>query len=113
MTASRWKIDGYAPVTAWRALASCAVVTLLAGAVYLNALHNPFVYDDHRMIVENMSIHSLQNIKAIVMHDVSRPLVNLSYAVDYANWGGAPLGFHLTTVLLHMLNVLLLFHIEL
>jgi hypothetical protein len=77
--------------------------------VYVNALHNLFVYDDHRMVVENLSIQHLFNLWAIVFHDVSRPIVNISYAIDHAMWGAQPFGFHLTNVLLHMVNVVLLF----
>jgi cytochrome c-type biogenesis protein CcmH/NrfG len=40
-----------------------------------------------------------------------RPLVNVSYAVDRAVWAPEPFGFHLTNVLLHMLNVLLVFQL--
>jgi hypothetical protein len=81
----------------------------LAGLVYLNALHNPFVYDDYHTIVTNASIVRLTDLRAIVLHDVTRPLVNASYAVDRAIWGSRTFGFHLTNVLLHMLNVGLLF----
>ena len=91
-----------------RALA-CATLAALAGLVYLNALHNLFVYDDHRMVVENLAIQHLFDLRAIVFHDASRPMVNFSYAIDRAIWGPAPFGFHLTNVLLHMLNVVLLF----
>jgi hypothetical protein len=45
----------------------------------------------------------------VVWHDITRPLVNLSYALDAAIWGIRPLGFHLTNLLLHALNVALLF----
>ena len=78
---------------------------MLAGVVYLNALNNPFVYDDHRIIVENQSLADLSNVPAIVWREVTRPVVNFSYAVDRAIWGPAPFGFHLTNILLHMLNV--------
>src|SRR5713101_4374894 len=81
----------------------------LGGLVYLNALHNPFVYDDYRTIVDNGSIQTLLQPRAIVMHEPTRPLVNLSYAIDRALWGAAPFGFHLTNLLLHVLNVGLLF----
>jgi Flp pilus assembly protein TadD len=90
-------------------LVCSGAVALLAGLVYANALHNPFVFDDHRMIVENTSIHSLTNLRAVLLHEMTRPVVNLSYAVDYAIWGGGPFGFHLTNVLLHVVNVMLLF----
>ena len=44
-----------------------------------------------------------------MIQNVSRPLVNVSYFVDHAIWGPAPFGYHVTSVLLHMLNVALLF----
>jgi hypothetical protein len=99
-----------APATERRA-AICGAAAALAALVYLNALNNPFVYDDYRTVVENTSIVRLSNVHAIVMHDVTRPLVNLTYAIDRAIWGTAPFGFHLTNVLLHALNVILLFQL--
>jgi protein O-mannosyl-transferase len=95
----------------WRALMACAGAALLSGAVYLNALHNPFVYDDFHTVVENASILNLANLRAIVLGAVTRPIVNFSYAVDRQVWGSAPFGFHLTNVLLHVTNVVLLFQI--
>src|SRR5207247_10562788 len=86
---------------------ACGVAALLAGLVYLNALHNPFVYDDYHTVVENRSIDRLADVRAIVLHDVTRPVVNLSYAIDRALWGATPVGFHVTNLLLHMLNVIL------
>jgi len=77
----------------------------MALLVYVNALHNPFVYDDYHTVIANTSIQTLTNLRAIVMHDVTRPLVNFTYAVDRVAWGPAPFGFHLTNVLLHALNV--------
>jgi hypothetical protein len=92
-----------------RALAAAVGAAVLGGLVYLNALQNPFVYDDYHTVAANASIQRVSDLRAIVLHDVTRPLVNLSYAVDRALWGPRPLGFHVTNVLLHMLNVVLLF----
>ena len=92
-----------------RALAAAVGAAVLGGLVYLNALQNPFVYDDYHTVAANASIQHLTDIRAIVLHDVTRPLVNLSYAIDRAVWGPRPFGFHVTNVLLHMLNVVLLF----
>src|SRR5258706_4043565 len=89
----------------------CGALAILAGFVYVNALHNPFVYDDYHTVQANRSIQSVSNIRAIVLYDVKRPIVNFSYAVDRALWGTEPLGFHVTNVLFHMLNVLLLFRL--
>src|SRR5437667_4708512 len=94
-----------------RTVLACAAASLLAGLVYLNALHNPFIYDDHQMVVDNPSIRHLFDLRFIVLYRVTRPFVNLSYAIDRAVWGPQPFGFHLTNVLLHMLNVALLFRL--
>jgi hypothetical protein len=91
--------------------AALAVSAAAAAAivVYLNALNNPFVYDDHHTVVANTSIGRLGDLRAIVWHDVTRPVANFSYAVDRRLWGERPFGFHLTNVLLHALDVMLLF----
>jgi protein O-mannosyl-transferase len=94
-----------------RAVVACGVAALLGGVVYLNALRNPFVYDDHHTVVENASIAHVTDIRAIVFGALTRPIVNGSYAIDRAMWGATPLGFHVTNVLLHMLNVVLLFQL--
>src|SRR5262245_1504483 len=85
------------------------LLAMAAWAVYLNALNNPFVYDDNRTILDNGSIRSLSDPRAIVLHEATRPVVNFSYAIDRALWGSTPFGFHLTNVLLHIVNVLLVF----
>jgi len=92
-----------------RAGIMCGAAALLAGLVYVNAIHNPFVYDDYHTVVDNTSIRSVTNVRAIVLHDVTRPLVNFSYAIDRARGGVTPPAFHVTNVLLHMVNVILLF----
>ncbi len=88
-------------------LASLAV--LLGALVYLNTLHNPFVYDDHSTVVGNPSLVDLSNLPRILLHIRFRPLVNLSYALDRAVWGPEPFGFHLTNLMLHLLNIGLAF----
>ena len=81
------------------ALAALAIA-VLAWAVYINSLTNPFVYDDYRLIVENTALTQPGNLRLVIWRDVTRPLVNLSYAADVAIWGLRPLGFHVTNLLL-------------
>jgi tetratricopeptide (TPR) repeat protein len=88
-----------------RGALGCAIAVILAGLVYVNALNNPFIYDDYHLIVENTALTNPGSLAAVVRHDVTRPVVALSYALDWRIWGGAPFGFHLTSLLLHMLNV--------
>jgi cytochrome c-type biogenesis protein CcmH/NrfG len=75
----------------------------------VNALDNPFVYDDHDTIVANASLVDLTNVRFILIYSPFRPVVNLSYAFDRWLWGYRPLGYHLTNVTLHAIAVLLLF----
>jgi tetratricopeptide (TPR) repeat protein len=81
----------------------------LAAAVYLNALDNPFVYDDHATVLTNPSLVDLRNWRFVLVYSLFRPVVNVSYALDRALWGFQPFGFHVTNAILHALNVLLLF----
>src|SRR5262245_39243953 len=92
-----------------RAILAGGAAAAMAISVYVTALHNPFVYDDYHTVIQNASIRSVTNLRAIFWHDATRPVMNFSYAVDRAAWGAAPFGFHLTNVLFHGLNVVLLF----
>jgi protein O-mannosyl-transferase len=92
-----------------RRLALACPPILFAGLAYLNALNNPFVWDDFHTVADNRSLDTLWNLRGIVLQDISRPLVNLSFAIDRAIWGTAPFGFHLTSLLLHLLNIALVF----
>src|SRR5262249_53409502 len=93
------------------ALGSLAV--LMGAVVYLNALTNPFVYDDDVTVVANASIRQLVNWRYVLLGHMFRPLTNQTYALDYAMWGLRPLGFHLTGLLLHLVNVALVFRLGL
>ena len=81
----------------------------LAALVYVNALDNPFVYDDHETVVANPSLVDPSNVRFVLVHSPFRPVVNVSYAIDRAIWGYRPFGFHLTNILLHAIVVALLY----
>src|SRR6188508_2579571 len=83
------------------------VPMVLAGIAYWNALDNPFVYDDHLTITGNSSLVEPIDVKAVLLHFTFRPIVNASYAIDRVLWGPGPRGFHVTNLLLHLLNVAL------
>ena len=108
LPAAKARIPQPARLTYWDLLA-VGLAVLLAVIVYLNALHNPFVYDDRRLILGNASIEHLADLRAIVLHEVTRPIVNLSYAIDYVFWGRNPFGYHLTNLVLHVVNVVLVY----
>jgi hypothetical protein len=90
----------------WRWLA--VVPGVLAVIVYLGVLHNPFVYDDWATIIDDRAIRS---IDWHLLTASRRPVVYLSYALNYAFSTLEPLSYHITGVFIHVVNVLLLFRL--
>lgn len=85
-----------------------AMVSLVA-VVFLcfaNSLENEFVFDDIYLVTVNKTIRQL-NLPLLLSS--YRPLRDISYALDFAIWGETPFGFHLTNILIHAANVLLVF----
>src|SRR3990170_2225709 len=93
------------------------VIVCLSQFVYLNSLSNQFVYDDEFTIVTNYFVKTWNNFPLLFNSDYFklsgelsyRPVVTLSYFIDYSLWKLNPFGFHLTNTLLHTLNSVLLF----
>lgn len=84
------------------------MAVVLGAIAYGGGLHGPFVYDDRLTVVGNASIRHLGDLAGLVRHSIFRPVVNLSYALNYAVSGLDPFGYHLTNLLLHLANVALL-----
>ena len=81
---------------------------------FLNSLDNPFVWDDSNAIVNNPTIRSLWPLWAPLQPPAetpvsTRPLVNLSFAMNYAVHGLDVRGYHLVNLGLHLLTACLLF----
>lgn len=98
--------------------------------VYFPSLGNSFVWDDFLVVVDNPFIQSWQNLPLVFTRryltapselsslgalnigsgEVTyRPVVTLTYFLEYALWGLNPLGYHLTNLLLHIVNICLLY----
>ena len=93
-----------------------AVLIVLAGfAAYYRTLDAPFVFDDNPGVVENESIRDLSRIGSVLSPPAegagidSRPLINLSLALNYAASGLNPWGYRLTNIVLHLLGALALY----
>lgn len=90
----------------------------LAIIVYVNSLFNGFVWDDRAVILNNNFITSVKNLELLLHReyylspqttDPQRPLMTISLILDYTVWKFNPLGYHLTNLILHIFNTLLLF----
>ena len=85
------------------------VMLLLVVVVFLcfaNSVGNEFVFDDIYLVAGNKMLRSL-NLPLLLSS--YRPLRDISYAIDFAIWGGTPFGFHFTNIVIHSANVLLVF----
>jgi protein O-mannosyl-transferase len=74
--------------------------------VYANSLNNDFVFDDKVIILENRLLRSLSNIPKLLIASY-RPFRDVSHALDFAIWGENPFGFHLTNIIIHAANSVL------
>lgn len=85
---------------------------LLAAAlgfvVYLPSLGGGFLYDDVHVVVENRYIRDLGELVTVLRHDPARPLLGLSWALNYAVGGLTAWPYHLVNVLLHAASAALL-----
>jgi protein O-mannosyl-transferase len=103
-------------------LVAAALLVLPIFAVYWRAHDAPFIFDDNSAIVTNKSIVSLTPLVGTQDHPgplkpppelptASRPLVNLSFALNYHFGGLNPTGYHLVNVTVHWLSALLVWAI--
>jgi tetratricopeptide (TPR) repeat protein len=81
---------------------------LVALVVYLPSLAGGFLYDDGELILRNPSIRDLGAIGTVLRYEPARPLLNLTWALNYALGGAAPWHYHLVNVLIHAANAALL-----
>ena len=91
-------------------------ILLLPCLVYTPVLKNDFVWDDTQYVSENilirsLSIQSFYRLFTTFHAGNWHPLTWFSHAIDYALWVLDPLGHHLTNIILHGLNSLLLFFV--
>ncbi len=95
---------------------------ILVSIAFGNTLRGGFVFDDHSLIEENPRLHSIRHLPDAFSMDFYqfhsgkqarssyyRPLVSISYMIDYALWHLNAKGYHATNVLLHFLVTVLIF----
>jgi Flp pilus assembly protein TadD len=92
------------------------LLVLLGALAYATGLDNPFIYDDRVSIVDNRTIEDLGNLGAVFSPPfetpvAGRPLVNLSFAINYAIGGRDVTGYHVVNIALHLACGLLIFGI--
>ena len=93
---------------------------IISYGIFFPALKYKFVADDDELIVEREEyLKNASNFKDIFFQQFFvqtrdnlpyyRPIINLGYIIDYHIWGLKPFGFHLTNLLLHAINSILVY----
>jgi protein O-mannosyl-transferase len=96
------------------ALIPVAVIAVAITAAYWVSLPAPFHFDDYGAIVEDQSIRRVWPFGGelpAVAQTSGRPLVKLSYALNFPFTGLDPSGYRGVNVAIHILNALLLYGI--
>jgi protein O-mannosyl-transferase len=97
----------------WKYYTSLAVIVLISAIVYLPVFHNSLLaWDDEGYIMKNALVHSI-NLKEIFSQNVMgnwHPVTILMFAIEYRFFGLNPAGYHAVNLLLHLLNVILVFY---
>jgi tetratricopeptide (TPR) repeat protein len=103
------------PLNRYRHLLIIGAILLLAFLIYSNTLHNGFVdFDDPENITENITIRAITwpNIVDYFTRAIQftySPLVYFSFAVDYLFGKLNPAMYHFTSMLYHLLNIILVY----
>jgi len=91
----------------------CVVLVLIGLGVYANSFRGVFLFDDIDAILLNDSIRKLSPIADVLMPPAykpvsGRPVLNLTFALNYACGGLKPAGYHAVNLAIHLAAGLLL-----
>ena len=97
---------------------SSLLIVVIGSIVYSNSIYNGFHYDDIHSIVENFHIRDIDNWSSYfvsteffsvdINKSMYRPVLLLTYGINYALGGYDVTGYHVFNVLIHICNSLLL-----
>ncbi|MCK5215129.1 MAG: tetratricopeptide repeat protein [Candidatus Omnitrophica bacterium] len=84
----------------------------LGFTAFWNSLKVGFLWDDYLFIIDNAAIKHVKFLPQIFTHNIAqgslspfmyfRPLLELTYMLDYHLWGLTAKGFHFTNILIHI-----------
>lgn len=88
-----------------------AIISIVTTLVYLNSLRVPFTLDDVSGIINNPSTHldqlSLSELNKAISN--SRPVSNLSLALNYYFNGFNVVGYHVVNIMIHCLTAIVVY----
>ena len=103
---------------AWREWLPIAVLSGAVAVAFGSSLYGPFVFDDIAAIVENPTIRHVADLRRVLAPPSDngitvggRPLLNFTFALNYAFGGLSVVGYHVVNVLIHLAATLALYGI--
>ena len=102
-------------------LISILIIAAVSFIAYCNTLSGEFIWDDRKLILDNYYIKDWGNLSTNVTSDFFftsreegkigyyRPVIILSYMINYSLFKIDPLGYHITNILFHLLNGILIY----
>ncbi len=90
-----------------------ALVALVTVLIYSNVYRAPFVFDDLQRIEENLKIRDLKRCLSPGEIFSPRPLVQITFALNYKLGKLNVFGYHLVNVLIHVINGFLVYFLSL
>jgi protein O-mannosyl-transferase len=97
----------------WGILSAGIIIVLAAFTAYHNSFSGPFIFDDESATTDNPTIRHFRSA-LLPPSDATtggRPLLNLTFALNYAMGGMNVWGYHAVNLLIHALAGLVLFGI--
>ncbi|HVU39193.1 MAG TPA: tetratricopeptide repeat protein [Opitutales bacterium] len=97
----------------WKIFAAVLLLVLAGLLAYANSFHGPLVFDDAASITNNPTLR--QGLAGALQPPANgetvtaRPLLNLSFALNYAHGGEEVAGYHVVNLVIHLLAGLVLF----
>jgi len=92
-----------------------AAVLAVAGLLaYAGSFAGPFLFDDQNAVVKNTTIRTLTPLSVPLSPPrdtpvAGRPVINLTFAANYAIGGLDVTGYHVVNLAVHLLTALVLF----
>lgn len=96
---------------------SFLLILAIAFLLYSNTLDNKFLYDDDNFFVRNVYTKEWKYLPNIfsenviagsgLMSNYYRPILSLSFLIDYKLWGLSPIGYHISNILMHAITAFL------
>ena len=97
---------------------SILLIVIMGIIVYSNSVYNGFHYDDFHSIVNNFHIRNIDNWMSYFLSTESfsvdkaksmyRPILLLTYAINYYVGGYDVIGYHVVNISIHVCNAILL-----